>query len=175
MERMDYLDRFFEPKVQTASVAAAEPQWNAAAPWGAESVAQPAPVVAMEPIPNPAPSSATDPTPHRASARAAEPRPNPSASSPPQTDMASRARTLVRQNRWLTQFWMELTPEQQTRVQRQLRRGNVQLAAERAEPAAIWDPMGLTDRVNLIFGGAPPGERPAPPERRDSPMLARDS
>lgn len=126
---------------------------------------QPGSVVAMEPVPNPRDrAAATDRNAVRsASVRAAEPRPDPAPS--PEGDAEDRTRSLVRQNPWLTRFWMELTPEQRARVERQLHRGNVRLASrEQADPAAAWDPMGLSDRASLVFGRGPSFQRPAPAE-----------
>ncbi len=147
---------------------------------GSDGGLQPGAVVAMEPRPNPPPPSVSSaaldgsaqPNRDRSARGAAEPRPDPAAADP-----EARTRSLVRQNPWLTQFWMELTPAQQARVERQLNRGGMVLAAERAEPAAAWDSMGLSDRAKLIFGngGGQPLERPAPPERRDGSTWARNS
>jgi hypothetical protein len=67
---------------------------------------------------------------------------------PPPPHPAQRMANLLRQNAWLARFWSELTPAEQLRVTRALaRRGAQPLAA----PAA-WDPMGLQDRVELMFG-----------------------
>jgi hypothetical protein len=198
MERMDYLDRFFEPTLAYRpvvamdpapapltdrhfqdSVVAMEPRPN---PPTARSTADwdppPGPVVAMEPRPNPPVTQAAvaadgNAQPNRA--RAAEPPRQEAAAAPQAADPEARTRLLVRQNPWLTQFWMELTPAQQARVERQLQRGGMVLAAERAEPAVAWDSMGLADRARLIFGGGQPLERPAPPERRDGSTWARNS
>ncbi|GAA0603695.1 hypothetical protein GCM10009416_46630 [Craurococcus roseus] len=208
MERMDYLDRFFEqpawqrPAVagdqrpgpapttggaaQAGSVVAMEPRPNPPSAYTAvaDLGVQPGPVVAMEPRPNPPSSSAAaaaDVSAQPNRPRAAEPRPETFAgagsSAAPQatTDPEARTRLLVRQNPWLTRFWMELTPAQQSRVERQLRRGDVVLAVEGAEPAVAWDSMGLADRAALIFGRGQPPERPAPPERRDGSTWARNS
>jgi hypothetical protein len=63
-------------------------------------------------------------------------------------DPAQRMANLLRQNAWLARFWSELTPAEQLRVTRALaRRG-----AEPAAAPATWDPMGLQDRVDLLFG-----------------------
>ena len=71
-------------------------------------------------------------------------RPDPVAS----PDPAQRMSNLLRQNAWLARFWSELTLAEQTRVTRALaRRGAQPLAAP-----ATWDPMGLQDRVDLLFG-----------------------
>ena len=63
-------------------------------------------------------------------------------------DPAQRMAGLLRQNPWLARFWSELTPAEQIRVTRALSRSG---AAPAAAPAA-WDPMGLQDRVELLFG-----------------------
>lgn len=198
MERMDYWDRFFEPPTLQGPVAAMEPRPDPAPappvhwtlqpgpvvameprpdppyPLAADRGFQPGSVVAMEPRPNPPPQSASVEGNAQANrVRAPEPRPELPAASP--ADPESRTRLLVRQNPWLTQFWMELTPAQQSRVERQLRRGDVVLAAEKAEPAAAWDSMGLADRAKLVFGNGQPLERPAPLERRDGSTWARSS
>lgn len=172
MERLDYWDRYFEPAPRPMSVTSTEPQPEPAAP--ADRPHETGPVVAMEPIPNPPASYGRDREIQPGLFRAPEPRPNP-ATPPATADTEERTRLLVRQNQWLTQFWMELTPAQQTRVRRQLRRGEVVLASGQADPAAAWDSMGLSDRARLIFGADPPAERPTPPERRGNEVLARDS
>ncbi len=181
MERFDYFDRIFDPSLRTSSagatrpspVIAMEPVRNPAddSP-GADWRPQPDRVVAMEPVWNPADHpSAADRAPQQTSVRAAEPRSGSSAP-PVGTDAEARTRLLVRQNPWLTRFWMELTPAQRARVERQLQRGNVRLAAERAEPAATWDPMGLSDRARLVFGGAPPPERQSPEDSSGASVWA---
>ena len=74
-------------------------------------------------------------------------------------DPTVRLTSLLRQNPWLARFWSELTPAEQTRVTRALARGGRAGAAP-----ATWDPMGLQDRVELVFGPLraayplPPGE-----------------
>ena len=179
LERMDYFDRIFDPSLRSTppGVTAMAPVRNPADPPAATNwTPQPAPVVtAMEPIWNPADNpvaTARNPQP-ATTARAVEPRPTPAPLSA--VDAESRTRSLVRQNPWLTRFWMELTPAQQARVERQLRRGTVRLASEQAGPAAVWDPMGLADRASLVFGGASPFERPEPTETRDRATLAGSS
>lgn len=197
LERMDYLDRFFEPASQPAPVVAVEPRPDPAPDWrvqpgtvvameprpnppsspAADWNAQPGAVVAMEPRPNPPASPAVDGNMQASRARAVEPRadPAPAPETDPGTDVESRTRLLVRQNQWLTRFWMELTAAQQARVERQLRRGDVVLAAGNAEPAVAWDSMGLSDRARLIFGSGQPMERPAPSDKRDGSNWARTS
>lgn len=166
MERMDYLDRFFEPASRPGPVVAMEPIANRMDWPAADREYESIPVVAMEPRPNPvapAPAPAAERTPQPNRTRAVEPNPAPAS----EADAASRTRQLVRQNQWLTQFWMELTPAQQQLVERRLQRGAVRLAAEPAQPAAVWDPMGLSDRAKLIFGDGQTPERPAPAPKRD--------
>ncbi len=176
LERMDYWDRYFEPAPRPAPVAATEPTPNPANfPPATDRNPEPAPVVAMEPIPNSSDRwPATDRPPQQSAARATEPRPDPGRPASG-TDAEARTRLLVRQNPWLTRFWMELTPAQRARVERQLRRGDVRLAAEQAEPATVWDPMGLSDRVGLVFGRGTPIVRPAPAEGGGAPALAGNS
>jgi hypothetical protein len=174
MERMDYLDRFFEPAARPGPVVAMEPMSEPVAPPAPDWSPGPGTVIAMEPRPNPVSPPAADRPLQPGRVRAAKPRPGP-APSPVETDAESRTRSLVRQHHWLTQFWMELTPAQQQRVERQLHRGNVRLAAERADAAAAWDSMGLADRARLVFGSGTPFERPAPAERRDGSVWAGNS
>ena len=194
LDRMDYLDRFFEPQARQYAASEPRPAVAPAADWTPQpgsafateppppyatvadrGVQAPAPVVAMEPRPNP-PTTAADAGAPPSRPRAAEPRPETLAgagsAAPQAADPEARTRLLVRQNPWLTRFWMELTPAQQSRVERQLRRGDVALAVENSEPAAAWDSMGLADRAALVFGR---GERPAPPDRRDGSIWARNS
>lgn len=66
-----------------------------------------------------------------------------------QLDPAARIAMLLRHNPWITRFWSELTPAEQGRVTRALARRGTPGPA----PAA-WDPMGLADRVALLFGPA---------------------
>ena len=73
--------------------------------------------------------------------------PEVSAAPPVPLDPAARSAALLRQNPWIARFWSELTPVEQSRVTRALaRRG-----AAGPVPAA-WDPMGLADRLELLFG-----------------------
>lgn len=187
MERMDYLDRFFEEPRSTAVAANEVPP-----PWLAPPVAPAAPVtsgltrvamppaatattsddgwtypagsvMAMEPRPNPPAAERAAPLPRP---RGVEPAPTPEAAEAEAATQQSRTHQIVRQNQWLTRFWMELTPEQQARVERQLQRGGTRLASSRSDPAGAWDPMGLSDRVRLLFGG---GQR-----AHEAPVRASD-
>jgi hypothetical protein len=62
-------------------------------------------------------------------------------------DPVTRMAVLLRQNPWLTRFWSELTPVEQSRVTRALARRGAPGPAPNS-----WDPMGLADRVELLFG-----------------------
>lgn len=97
---------------------------------------------------------------------AMEPRPNPPAARPPSPDPRER----LRQNRWLAQFWEELTPAQRRRVEARMRRARPSLASGAEGPGHVWDGLGLAERDRLVFGGGAPA-RPtaaaasaAPPE-----------
>ncbi|MFM2148567.1 MAG: hypothetical protein RLZZ187_873 [Pseudomonadota bacterium] len=73
--------------------------------------------------------------------------PEAAAELPVALDPVARIAGLLRQNPWLTRFWSELTPGEQSRVTRAL--------ARRGAPGPApntWDPMGLADRVELLFG-----------------------
>jgi hypothetical protein len=127
MRRADTLDRVFEPE-----------RFRAPAPAGGPPK-DPIPVVAPLPAPGVLPPGWYVPDPPTAP-EAPEP-------PPPPVDPAARLAGLLRQNPWLARFWSELTPAEQTRVTRALaRRG-----APGVAPAA-WDPMGLQERVELLFG-----------------------
>lgn len=89
---------------------------------------QPAPVVAMQPRPNP-------PT---------------VAAKPPPGDPKER----LRQNRWLAQFWEELTPAQRQRVEARMRRAQPPLASDKEGARLAWDGLGLSERDRLVFGAA---------------------
>ena len=178
MERMDYFDRIFDPALRSSPAYFPIRPIPDPGNYPVAAVADPSPqldvVVAMEPIPNPVNHSRPTERSHQsASVRAAEPRPNPAPA--PVADAEARTRLLVRQNPWVTRFWMELTPAQQSRVERQLLRGNVRPASGQADAAAAWDPMGLADRVGLVFGRGAPFERPEPPARREGSTLAGSS
>lgn len=175
MERMDYLDRFFEPQRFAAQqqapgaeavATAAAVETDPAAGWPPQAER----VVAMEPIPDRPVASARERHAAPTAARGAEAEPGPAR----EADAESHTRSLVRQHRWLTQFWMELTPAQQQRVARRLNGGgDVRLASGQADAEAAWDRMGLSDRAKLVFGGAP-AERPEPAERDDGAVVARN-
>lgn len=99
--------------------------------FGACAPKRPAPVVAMEPRPN-----------------------------PPLVKAPDNPRERLRQNRWLAQFWEELTPAQRRRVEARMRRAQPPVAGGREGVAQMWDGLGLAERDRLVFGGgAPP--RPA--------------
>lgn len=167
LERMDYLDRFFEPQTYAQQEAAPQPVPAAVTPDpdpAADRDGQAGRIVAMDPIPDPPAAQA-----RVRDAAASE------QASPPRTGAEERTRSLVRQNRWLTQFWMELTPAQQERVARRLNPGGARPAAagRTVDVEAAWDRMGLSDRAKLVFGGAP-AEEPGPENRRDDAVVARN-
>ncbi len=99
---------------------------------GACQPPRPGPVVAMEPRPNPPVGAA------------AKPPDNP--------------RDRLRQNRWLAQFWEELTPAQRRRVEARMRRAQPPLASNQDSARLTWDALGLAERDRLVFG---PPARPA--------------
>lgn len=154
LERMDYLDRIFEPERFARPVPAAQPQPEPLPPAASEPSTET--VVAMEPLPDPAPLPARQ--------RAAPPPAAPEPAALTEVEGESRLRSTVRRNPWLTRFWSELTAAQQLRVERQLRRAENPPAAE---PAGAWDSMGLADRARLVFGDRPGPEAPDPSERRE--------
>ena len=83
---------------------------------------------------------------------AMEPRPNPPAARPPPHDPRER----LRQNRWLAQFWEELTPAQRRRVEARMRRAKPPMASDNERAGHVWDGLGLAERDRLVFGGAAP-------------------
>jgi hypothetical protein len=80
---------------------------------------------------------------------AMEPRPNPPVSKPP-----DNPRERLRQNRWLAQFWEELTPSQRRRVEARMRRSQPPIASNQEGAGLAWDALGLAERDRLVFGGA---------------------
>jgi hypothetical protein len=103
---------------------------------GACQRSRPGPVVAMEPRPNPPVGMAAKPAPD-----------NP--------------RERLRQNRWLAQFWEELTPAQRRRVEGRMRRAQPPIASTRESAGLAWDTLGLAERDRLVFGGPAAPARPA--------------
>ncbi len=91
---------------------------------------------------------------------AMEPRPNPPvgvAAAKPPDDPRQR----LRQNRWLAQFWEELTPSQRRRVEARMRRAQPPIASNRESAGLAWDALGLAERDRPVFGGASAPDRPA--------------
>jgi hypothetical protein len=124
LERMDYLDRFFDPEgyyARHAPTPMAGPD-QALLPI---ATGPPDQVRAMEPRPNP-PDVTPEPEP------SVEP---PARGTPTPEDPELRLRRTVRQHRWLARFWMELTPTEQRRVAWQLRRGEAAAGAAPLDPA----------------------------------------
>jgi hypothetical protein len=170
LDRMDYLDRFFEPAAYARSVDASERWPTTLPPSATQGDPQPEAIPTTAALRDPAPSVASDPVPRPSTVRALEQPANP----PPPSEEAWEAwtRRIVRENRWLTQFWAELTPAQQLRIERRIQHGTTQLAAEHPEPEAVWDTMGLADRAVLAFGANPPFDRPVPAETRNASVWA---
>jgi hypothetical protein len=162
MTRMNYLDRFFDPERFAKPVEAAPAQAEQAPPAMAAAESLPPTVEAMEPRPNPPVAPPAERLPQPAPLAAATPAAEPA-------DAELSLRYAVRQHRWLTRFWTELTPAQQRRVERQFRRGDGLPPGEPADPAGRWDSMGLADRVALVLGGAPPSRPPAGTEPDEQP------
>ncbi|MBD0270966.1 MAG: hypothetical protein ICV73_03465 [Acetobacteraceae bacterium] len=82
---------------------------------------------------------------------AMEPRPNPPLVRPPPDSPRER----LRQNRWLAQFWEELTPAQRRRVEARMRRAKPPMASDKEAASHVWDGLGLAERDRLVFGPAP--------------------
>ena len=80
---------------------------------------------------------------------AMEPRPN-----PPLVKHPDNPRERLRQNRWLAQFWEELTPSQRRRVEARMLRAKPPMAPSKEGAAQVWDGLGLAERDWLVFGGA---------------------
>ena len=97
-----------------------------AAAFGACNRQRPGPVVAMEPRPNPPVGAAAKP--------------------------ADNPRDRLRQNRWLAQFWEELTPAQRRGVEARMRRAQPPLASDQDGARLAWDALGLAERDRLVFG-----------------------
>ena len=105
---------------------------------------------------------------------AMEPRPNPPVGAPAKP-APDNPRDRLRQNRWLAQFWEELTPAQRRRVEARMRRAQPPIASNRESAGLAWDALGLAERDRLVFGGAA-GPAPGPAasaEAADKPAPAR--
>jgi hypothetical protein len=89
---------------------------------------------------------------------AMEPRPNPPLQQPKPPD---NPRDRLRQNRWLAQFWEELTPAQRKRVETRMRRAQPPVASNQESAGHAWDALGLAERDRLVFGGGAAPPRPA--------------
>jgi hypothetical protein len=91
---------------------------------------------------------------------AMEPRPNPPTGTTAAARPADSQRERLRQNRWLTQFWEELTPAQRRRVERRMRRAQPPIASDGESAGVAWDGLGLAERDRLVFGGGGGGTVP---------------
>jgi len=169
LDRMDYLDRFFEPSAECNPCSALEGPTVSALPATANLDAGRGHSPTTAPPPD-----AVSPTPSQGSQPKSSPRRG-SGSQPvpsPQPNAEENTRLAVRQHRWLMQSWSELTSAQQIRIERQLHRGSVDRTAERTEPAAIWDTMGLADRIKLNSGNGQLFENFSPTEPRSKSIWA---
>jgi hypothetical protein len=152
LDQMTYWDQFFEsPRVTTRLEHTARPTLDASP----QTQLEPAREVLPPPAPEP-PSA----RPHRALHPAERPEP---------TDQTMWVRDAVRSHHWLAQHWGQLTPAQQRQIEPQLR-NLPQANGMTAEPASVWDTMGLADRARLAFPSSA-REYPAPLDTRDT--LAR--
>jgi hypothetical protein len=137
------------------SCAACAPEYAGPPATATPRIVQPAPAARPAPRPRPAPAVVAAPAaaaivlgaPPDAEVpapAAAPPAPSPQTPAGPQ-----RIPALLRDNPWLARFWAELDAGQRDRVTRALaRRGGA------GEPATAWDPLGLAERVALVFGAA---------------------
>ncbi|WP_176952985.1 hypothetical protein [Belnapia rosea] len=138
LNRMDYLDQFFDPKAYAARHTVPTPRdGQAVQPANSPEQGRGTPTPQQPPMPN-RPSLQVP---------AEEAAPQAPASSEREQDQWVRGN--LRQNPWLALNWAQLTPAQQLRIERQLS------DSEAKEPAAAWDTMGLNDRAYLAFGSSP--------------------
>ncbi|MGG5819739.1 hypothetical protein [Falsiroseomonas sp. HW251] len=133
MRRVDVLDRVFgAPPPPPPPAPAPPPDPGPPKAAEAEPLTEPmnVPTVDVEPAP-----------------AVVAPAPAVAAQAPAAADPARRRAALIRDYPWLTRFWAELNAEQQGRVRRALARRGVS-----SDPAGLWDPLGLNERVRLVFG-----------------------
>ncbi len=152
MRRADFLDRVFEPGGErTADApAVAQPAGPTKEPLpvetGAEVAADGGVAAGGAPAPGELPPGWYVPDPPAAPEEPAVAQAAPPPAAAP-VSPAVRTAALLRQNPWISRFWSELTAAEQGRVLRALARRGTPGPA----PAA-GDPMGLADRVTLLFG-----------------------
>ncbi len=155
LNRMDYLDQFFEPQAYAARrEARLPPVAGPAQPVGLPQEALP-PVVpeAAPPAPAiPAPAMRAQAAPESAPPAAPAGETVNRASAAPDGDRNQWVRNTVRQHPWLALNWAQLTTAQQQRVERQLANAGSGRLLANSEPASAWDTMGLDDRTDLAFG-----------------------
>jgi hypothetical protein len=154
MRRVDVLDRIFEPRPEPAPQLVLQVAPTQPVPWPT-----PPQGLAKDPLPAPATIEATtvqpgtiEPTsvaPSASIETAALP-PVPAAETQTRVDPAVRRASLIRDNPWLTQFWSELNRNEQGRVTRAMQRSGMVVGT--GPIPEMWDRMGLTDRVRLVFG-----------------------
>jgi hypothetical protein len=177
MNRMDYLDQFFDPEAYAARhatrlPAVAGPAQLASLPSGMQPGTQigsqggteagpQAPAMPERRLPAPvAPALPAVATAEQAPAV-------------PEGDRDQWIRSTVRRNPWLALNWAQLTPAQQQQIERRLSdAGSGRLMAD-GGPASVWDTMGLDDRTDLAFS-TPGGPRMAgAASNRDGGYAAR--
>lgn len=139
LNRMDYLDQFFDPKGYEARhqprlPAVAKPRQPVASP----REEQPATIPDQR---RPAPA-APEPTVEAASQASTAP------------DRDQWVRNTVRMHPWLALNWGQLTVAQQQRIEGRLADAGTGRLVASGEPASAWDTMGLDDRADLAFGTA---------------------
>jgi hypothetical protein len=167
LERMDYLDRFFEPTAYARPIDVSERRSIPLPNLEGDPRSEVLPSAAS--LHDPAQQIESDPTPQHGPVRTLKRQANqPSLSG---EDRDAWTRRIVRENRWLTQFWAELTPAQQLRIERRMQRGTARLAGEHTEPEAIWDTMGLADRARVAFGDDSPSDHPEPIKTSEPSVL----
>ncbi len=150
LNRMDYLDQFFEPEAYAARHGAQLPP--VARPAQPARPSQEPKTSVMPEQERPAPAS-PEPIPPAAPAGEAVHQ----ASAVPEGDRNQWIRSTVRLHPWLALSWAQLTTAQQLRIERQIANAGTGRPTENNEAAAVWDTMGLDDRTDLAFGnpGAP--------------------
>lgn len=91
-----------------------------------------------------------------ACAQSFTPPPPPAPPAPPRRAGAPSLAQRVRQERWITRFWEQLTRAQKSRVLARLQEGDPPRATTEADAAPLWDALGLPEREALVFGSARP-------------------
>lgn len=165
LNRMDYLDQFFDPGAYAARHGSPPPAGGQLAEAAGPSRVPAIPAAPAQVPPEPA---APQPTPAGNSAGQA----TGEAVTPQEADRNRWVRNTVRQHPWLAMNWAQLTQAQQSRIEGRLS-GGADRSAEARDPAAVWDTMGLDDRVDLAFGTSAPSAAASAAPGRDADYAAR--